>query len=530
MSAVVSSLPRVLASTLVVLFLVLPVFLSLVVEARHSPELQSRSRELFEAPKVLTEWLSEVGRDDLRVLLDEAVSTSNYSLMKSVVSRVFEYLGSDYPVTLLVGGKHLIALKILNKSDDLSVSDRDLGWLLYHATKVLNKTDYSSLSNVLLVILSGLVVYGDHNELSYFMVYLMREPTASVVSEDLRNELRLQILKFLDYVESGAFKDAADLSVNVSYSTSILLGSCMYLIATSYSKYASLGKLPGGSYDTALSNSTVIKELLEYLMRANVSSPLIDILKRLPPEDLNRLLSDINRLEEIDEEILVEEVSRYVRERRYEAPAISSGSKTSSVVVKVFTVVSGGKSSEISYRLSSELSPLMYVISSTPTFSSSSGDSGITQGASPPSLRATSSGPYTFLFVAASSFIASLLFFLKFFPAGRRDLVSGVSRAGPVPQVGTATVPYVVRAFWPVVEGLCKLFKVSLGRHETHREVMSKLLPKIRVFAGEDFTKLFSELTKYYELVRFGNVCEDEVMVSVARRVEEHVRGWKQSS
>lgn len=520
-----SSLSRVLASALV-LFLVLSGFLGLVVEARHSPELQSRSRELFEAPRILAEWLSRVGRDDLRVLLDEAVSTSNYSLMKLVISSVLEYLTSDYPVTLLVGGRHLIALKTLNKSDDLSVGGRDLGWLLYYATRSLNKTDYSSLSNVLLVVLSGFVVYGDHNELSYFMVYLMREPTVSVVSEDLRSELRLQILKFLDYVESGAFRDAADLSVNVSYSTSILLGSCMYLIATSYAKYASLGRLPG----SVLSNSTIINELLEHLIRANVSSSLVDILKRLPPEDLNRLLNDINRLEEIDEEVLMEEVSRYVRERRYEVPATSSGSKTSSMVVKVFTAVGGEKSLEISYRLSSELSPLMYVISSTPTFLSGSGPSGLTQDVSLSSSRAISSGPYTLLVVVASSFVASLLFFLKFFPVGGHDLVSGVSRVGPVPQAEATAVPYVVRVFWPVTESLCRLFKVSLGRHETHREVASRLVPKIRVFVGEDFVKLLSELTKYYELVRFGNVREDEVMVSVARRVEESVRGWEQSS
>lgn len=527
--AATHNLSRVLASTLVFLS-VLTAFLGSVVEARHSPELQGRSRELFEAPRILAEWLSRVGRDDLRALLDEAVSTGNYSLMELVISRVSEYLTSDYPVALLVGGKHLIALKILNKSDDLSVSGEDLGWLLYYATRSLNKTDYFPLSNLLLVVLSGLVVYGDHNELSYFMVYLMRERTASVASEDLRSELRFQILKFLDYVESRAFRDAADFSVNVSYSTSILLGSCMYLIATSYARYASLGRLPGGDSDDTLNNSTIMNELFEHLIRANVSSSLIEIFKRLPPEDLNRLLNDMNRLEEINEEVLIEEVSRYVRERKREIPATTSGSKTSSTVVKVFTADGDERSLEISYRLSSELSPLMYVISIKPTFSSGSGASGLTQGASLSSSRASSSGPYTSLLVVVSSFAASLLFLLKFFPVSERGLVSGVPRARPAPQAKNADVPYVVRVFWPVVESLCGLLKVSLGKHETHREITSKLMPKIRVFAGKDFTRLLSELTRYYELVRFGNVREDEVMVSVARRVEEDVRGWKQDS
>lgn len=525
MELVATSSPLRMLTSALILFLVLLSFSSLVVGARHSPDLQSKSRELLEAPVVLADWLSKVGRDDLRVLLDEAVSTGNYTLMKIVASRVFEYLASDYPVTLFVGGKHLMSLKLLNRSDDLSVSSRDLGWLLYHATRSLNKTDYSSLSSMLLTILSGFVTYGDHNELSYFMIYLMREPTLGVISEDLRDELRLQILKFLDYVESGAFREAANLGVNVSYSTSVLLGSCMYLIASSYAKYVSTNELPNNT----LSDSAIVSEILEHLMKSNISSSLIEILKRLPPEDLNRLLNDINILEGIDEEILIEEVSKYVREKRYNTSLTGSGSRTSSIVVKVFTVTGSGKDLEISYSFSHELSSLMYLISSTPTFFSGSGTSRNTQDASLSLSRGVASGPYTFLLLATSSFIISLLLLLRFFPTRERDLVSEVSRVRPVPQARTP-VPYVVVAFWNVVESLCRLFKVSLGMHETHREIMAKLTPKIKVFAGEDSVKLFNDLTKYYELVRFGNVREDEVMESVAKRVEEHVRGWEQNS
>jgi len=525
----VFGLPRTLASGLA-LFLVLLVFPSFVAEARHSPELQVRSRELLEAPEVLAEWLSRVGREDLRVLLEEAVSTNNHTLMKYVVTRVFEYLASDSPVTLFVGGKQLMTLKILNKSDDLSVGSRDLGWLLYHATRSLNKTDYSSLSNMLLVVLSGLVSYGDHNELAYFMIYLMSEPSVKVVSEDLRSELRLQILRFLDYIELRDFRKAADLGVNVSYSTSMLLGSCMYLIATSYAEYESLSKL-GGSGSSNSTSSLVINEVVESLMRANVSSSLIEVLKKLPPEDLSRLLNDLNRFEEIDEESLVEEISKYVRERRYNVRAASSGSKTSSpIVVRVFTAVSGREvSSEISYSLSSKLGSLMYLVSSIPAFLSGPSTPEITQeaGLHPPS-RATSGSYVVLLLLVISSSGAALLIFLKFFPASKPDLVGEVSGVKPAPQ-SAAIASYVVSAFWSVVGFLCRFFEVSLGKHETHREIMAKLVPKIRVFAGEESARLFSDLTKYYELVRFGNVREDEVMVFVARRVEERVRGWEQN-
>ena len=526
--AIVSRHHRVLILALV-LFLFLSSLLNPIVKARHSPDLQTKSRELLEAPKVLAEWLSRVGRDDLRVLLDEAASTNNHTLMKLVITRVLEYLRSDYPVTLFVGGKHLMSLKILNMSSDLTVGSNDLGWLLYYVTRSLNKTGYSSLSNMLLVILSGFVTYGDHNELSYFMIYLMKEPSVKAVSEDLRNELRVQILKFLDYVDSGAYKEAIDFSINVSYSTSMLLGSCMYLIATSYSKYVSSSKLPGGS----LSNSSsvlIINEVIESLTKANVSSLLIEILKKLPPEDLNRLLEDINKLEGIDEEILIEEISKYVREKRYNATIIPSSPKTSSITVRVFTAVGGGESSEVPYRFSSELGSLMYLISSTPAFVISSSNSGFTQEASLSSSGWVASGPYVpLLLVISLSSVVGLLFLFRFFHSVKLGLVSVEPQAKPVPQSRTIS-SYVVRVFWPIIESLCSFFEVSLGRYETHREVTAKLVPKIRVFAGEDAVKLFSDLTKYYELVRFGNVREDEVMVFVAKRVEEYVRSWEQGS
>jgi DNA-binding Lrp family transcriptional regulator len=526
--AVISCFLKALTPTLI-LFLVLLSVLSPVAEARHSPDLQSKSQELLEAPKVLSEWLSRVGREDLKALLEEAISTNNQTLMKLVVTRVYEYLASDNPVAFFVGGKHVMALKILNKSDDLTVNNDDLGWLLYHATRSLNMTDYSTLSNVLLVILSGFVSYGDHNELSYFMIYLMREPKVRVVSEDLRNELRLQILKFLDYVEAGDFKKAADFGVNVSYTTSMLIGSCMYLIASSYAKYASLSKLLGGS-GNVLGNSTIISEVLETLLRANVSGPLIEIIKRLPPEDLNRLLNDLNRLEEVDEEVLVEEINKYVRERRYNMSITSPEPRTSSLVVRVFTAVSSEKGSEITYRFSSELSSLMYLISSKPAFLSSSGFPEPSQGVSPPPARGVMLGSYApLLLVIFASSAASIILLLKFSSVSRRDLVSRVPHVKQAPPTEAVT-SYVVRAFWSVVESLCRFFEVSLGKHETHREIAVKLLPKIKVLAGEELTKLFNDLTKYYELVRFGNLSEDEVMVSVAKRVEEHVLKWGQGS
>ncbi len=525
---VISCFLKALTPTLVI-FLVLFSIFSPVAEARHSPELQSKSQELLEAPKVLSEWLSRIGRDDLRALLEEAISTNNQTLMKLVVAQVYEYLAGDYPAAFFVGGKQIVALKILNKSDDLSVNNDDLGWLLYHATRSLNMTDYSTLSNVLLVILSGFVSYGDHNQLSYFMIYLMREPKVKVVSEDLRNELRLQILKFLDYVESGDFKKASDFGVDVSYNTSMLIGSCMYLIASSYSKYASSSKLLGGS-GNALGNSTIISEVLESLLRANVSSPLIEIIKRLPPEDLSKLLNDLNRLEEVNEEILIEEINKYVREKRYNTSITSPEPRTSSLVVRVFTAISSKESSEIAYRFSSELSSLMYLVSSKPVFLSSSSFSGPSQGMSPPSVRGVISGSYaSLILVIFTSSAASIILLLRFFPVSRRDLVSRVPHVKQAPSTKTIT-SYVVRAFWSAVGGLCKFFEVSLGKHETHREIAVKLLPKIKVFAGEDLAKSFNDLTKYYELVRFGNLSEDEVMVSVARQVEERILKWGQGS
>ncbi len=526
--AIISCFLKALTPTLI-LFLVLFSVFNPVAEARHSPDLQSKSQELLEAPKVLSEWLSRVGRDDLRALLEEAITTNNQTLMKLVVAQVYAYLASDYPVTFFAGGKHLMALKILNKSDDLTVNNNDLGWLLYHATRSLNMSDYSTLSNVLLVILSGFVSYGDHNQLSYFMVYLMREPKVRVVSEDLRDELRLQILKFLDYVEARDFKKASDFGVNVSYTTSMLIGSCMYLIASSYAKYASLSKLFGGSGNT-LVNSTIISEVLETLLRVNVSGPLIEIIKRLPPEDLNKLLSDLNRLEEIDEEILIEEINKYVREKRYNTSITGLESRTSSLVVRVFTAVSNKDSSEITYRFSSELNSLMYLISSKPVFLGSSGFPEPSQGVGPPSAREVIPGSYTpLLLVIFASTVASIILLLRFSSISRRDLVSRVPHVKQAPPTKTIT-SYVVRTFWTVVGSLCKFFEISLGKHETHREIAVKLLPKIRAFAGEDLAKSFNDLTKYYELVRFGNLGEDEVMVSVARQVEERVLKWGQGS
>lgn len=498
-------------------------------EPRHSPELHGRSAEIQEAPEALISWVSSLGREDLGISLREALDTNNQTLVRSALKSIQNLIFSDSPTSLFVGVKHLTALKLLNWSDDLSVSTKDFSRLLYYVTLHLNKTDYTALSKALLTVLSGVVSYGDHSKLSYFMLYLARDEVIPNVSEGLRSSLRLQILKFLDYIESGELKKAVEVGVNTSYSNSLIIGSYMYVVASIYSKYTPPANPTSGLQDSS-KGVEVASRVLEIIERMNLTTTLAEILKRIPAEDLWAALNKLNilnTLDVLDEEVLVGEISKYLMEQRLETPPEAGlplrpwGSGTT--VVKVETTA-GGQGSSPSYRLTNELNTLMNLAAAKAALEVRQKSSGTSETLQSSILSDSPAGLYGPAFITILSFmlvLSMVLFAVKLGKAFRM----------PAPTIGTTEPLHVeavinstvVKIFWRVINELANRLDVRVEKHETHREIKTKIIEKAIQVVSRELPELLNLLTQYYELVRFGNVCEDEVMRSEARRVEESI-------
>ncbi|MEM0013990.1 MAG: hypothetical protein QXX81_03020 [Zestosphaera sp.] len=496
---------------------------------RHSPELRGRSAEIQEAPEVLTSWLNSIGREDLSVLLGKVLAEDNRTLVSSVLRTVQDLMFSGSPASLFVGAKHLIALRLLNGSEDLSIGVKDLSQLLFYTTLYLNSTGYTTLSGVLLKVLSGLVSYGDHSDLSYFMLYLTRGETLPNVSEGLRSSLRLQILNFLDYVELGEFKKAVELGVNTSHTDSLVIGSYMYVVASIYLKHVPTVNPVTSSQS---SDSGVVLRVLEIIERMNLTTTVSEILRRIPAEELWAVLNKLNilnNLEGVDEGMLVEEINKYLVERHFddtlETGLLPRPWSTSTTVVSVEPLVEG-RDSTFSYRLTNELKTLMNLVASKTSLEALRKSSIISGGTpSKSSMLIDSSATfYDTVFIVVISFTLTL---------GVVPLAIRFGRTRRIPVTSTASIEFprdenminsvAVMSFWRVVSKLTSRLEMHVGRHETHRELKTRIVEKAGRAMNEGFTELMDMLTQYYELVRFGNMCEDEVVKSEVRRIEESI-------
>lgn len=504
-----------------VLFLVLTGFTVVYAESRHSPELLDRSLEIQRAPEVLGSWLSNVGKEDLNELLRNATSEGNSTLTQSLVKSVYAFINADSLAPLLVGARQLLALKTLNNTEDLAISAGDLRWLLYHSTLHLNNTGYHSLSSTLLKVLSGLVSYGDHNELSYFIIYLMKEGSLSNVSQELISELRRQTLLFLSYVDSGDFKRAAEVGVNASRTTSLVIGSYMYVIASTYENHVRLSR-PDADSQSAGNVLTTPSQLLEFIEHLNISVDVMEVLRRLPPDELERIINRLEPLTDLNDEYVLEEISRYVMEREYYLSQTTGPLFKQSSPMTVVTWVDSADSDHV-YKLSNQLNTLMGLVSVVSAFNSGQ-EGSLTEGMSfpkPIALAGRPTNPYEALFVIAVvvSLTVGILPLLKYVRRGVRSLRASSAVAGPVYDEDSIKSE-VVRAFWRVVRALASSLEVKIERYETHRELKSKIIRKLDLTVGSRPASLLTELAHRYELVRFGNVSEDEGMRSDVRRLE----------